>query len=74
MSLQSLTNMNIKCIDKNDKHYRINLTKEGIELLNKEVQQILYYKDRCRTKTSRGFELVHGAKQYKTIHSQKLKI
>lgn len=62
MSLQSLTNMKIKCIDETDKHYRIKLTSEGTQLLNKEVQQILYYEDRGRRKPSRGFELVHGAK------------
>ena len=62
MSLQSLTNMEIKCIDKIDKHYNIKLTKEAIQLLNKEVQQILYYNDRDITK------------QHKSIHSQKQKI
>ena len=62
MSLQSLTNMEIKCIDKIDKHYNIKLTKEAIQLLNKEVQQILYYEDRGRTK------------QRQASHSQKQKI
>ena len=62
MSLQSLTNMKIKCIDKTDKHYRIKSTSEGTQLLNKEVQQILYYEDRGRTK------------QRQASHSQKQKI
>ena len=62
MSLQSLTNIEMKCIDKTDKHYRIKLTSEGTQLLNKEVQQILYYNDRDITK------------QHKSIHSQKQKI
>ena len=54
--------MKIKCIDKTDKHYRIKLTSEGTQLLNKEVQQILYYEDRGRTK------------QRQASHSQKQKI